>query len=296
MSATLSQLEAVYWISRLGSFREAARQLGRSQPSISQRINELERNFGERIFNRTGNKVQITPAGAKVVAYAEKFLALKEELNAEVSGGKLATKRIRLGAVDSFAIVCLPALLEQANDFLPDTHIEVVVDYVANLRTALNERKLDIAFLVDPDPRPFLSCEFLCNINEVWLSAGNKRWSKKNYSPMDLSGEPIFVLPPPAFARAHEWFAAGGTQPGRVSVCNSLSITAHLIASGVGIGILPRGVVRHELKTGLLKSIPVSPKLRPALLYMAYVDQRRFEFQKLLDAARTVTAARAHFL
>jgi len=296
MAITFAQLEALYWISRLGSFREAARHLARTQPSISQRIHELEANVGERLFVRSRQKLRITPAGAKLVTYANKFLALSEDLKADVSQGKRSIKRIRLGAVDSVAIVCLPALLRRAKELLPDTHIEVVIDYTANLRSALNSRKLDIAFLVDPDERPFLASEFLCLINEVWLGTGSQSWETRIYSPSDLADESVFILPPPAVPKVHEWFVTRGIQPARVSVCNSLAITAHLIASGVGIGILPRGVVQPELEAGTLKIIQTSPRVIPSSLYLAYIDQRRFEFQKLLEAAREIVSESSYLL
>jgi DNA-binding transcriptional LysR family regulator len=57
------QLEALYWIVRLGSFHAAARHLKTSQPAISARIREMEQQLGVTLFDRSGRKVRPTPKG-----------------------------------------------------------------------------------------------------------------------------------------------------------------------------------------------------------------------------------------
>ena len=57
---TLRQLEAFYWIARLGSFHAAARHLHVAQPSVSARVRELERHLGVPLFERSGRGLRPT--------------------------------------------------------------------------------------------------------------------------------------------------------------------------------------------------------------------------------------------
>jgi DNA-binding transcriptional LysR family regulator len=76
----LAQLEAFYWVARLGGFRAAAEQLHRTQPTISLRIKELEDALGVSLFDRSGSRIQLTAASREMMSYVEKILALTNEM------------------------------------------------------------------------------------------------------------------------------------------------------------------------------------------------------------------------
>ena len=74
MNLTIAQLRAFERIVRLGSFRAAADQLGLTQPSVSQRIQELERILGAKLFQRRGPRVNLTVEGQALIDYADQVL------------------------------------------------------------------------------------------------------------------------------------------------------------------------------------------------------------------------------
>ena len=76
MRLTLAQIETFYWIARLGSFHAAARQLCVTQPSVSGRIRELERELGCALFDRTGGRARLTETGKAIRQQAETMLSL----------------------------------------------------------------------------------------------------------------------------------------------------------------------------------------------------------------------------
>ena len=80
MNVTLRQLRAFDRIVRLGSFHAAARELGLSQPSISQRIRELEDVLGTAVFIRRGPRVSLTAEGHALMEYASRLLGTAEEM------------------------------------------------------------------------------------------------------------------------------------------------------------------------------------------------------------------------
>ncbi len=66
---TLAQLEAFYWVVRLGSVQEAARQLNVAQPTISLRIRDLETAIGTKIFQRVGRGLRANHAGETLLVH-----------------------------------------------------------------------------------------------------------------------------------------------------------------------------------------------------------------------------------
>src|SRR6185437_13952104 len=80
MHMTLAQIRTFERIARLGSFHAAARQLGLTQPSVSQRIRELEETLGVQLFLRRGPTISLTADGVALIAYADRLLGAAEEM------------------------------------------------------------------------------------------------------------------------------------------------------------------------------------------------------------------------
>ena len=106
MRLTLAQIETFYWIARLGSFHAAARQLCVTQPSVSGRIRELERDLDCALFDRSGGRARLTKAGRSIQGQAEQMLSLAREIHDETSSGKLRGL-LRLGVVETVAHIGL---------------------------------------------------------------------------------------------------------------------------------------------------------------------------------------------
>ena len=81
INVTLSQISAFERIVRLGSFHAAAKQLGLTQPGISQRIRELEDALGVKLFIRNGRRVSISADGTALMVYADQLLRTTNELS-----------------------------------------------------------------------------------------------------------------------------------------------------------------------------------------------------------------------
>ena len=75
----LDQLHTFLEIVRLKSFSKAAQTCYRTQPAISAQVRLLEQECGEKLFDRSGKKVQLTPAGDILLRYAEQLLAMQKE-------------------------------------------------------------------------------------------------------------------------------------------------------------------------------------------------------------------------
>src|SRR5579871_255676 len=73
------QLASFIQVAKLQSFSRAAEKIYRTQPAISAQVRLLEQECGEKLFDRSGKRVLMTPAGEILYRYAEKMLAMHKE-------------------------------------------------------------------------------------------------------------------------------------------------------------------------------------------------------------------------
>src|SRR6202051_1506359 len=98
-------IETFMWVVTLGSFRGAAQKLNTTQPAISQRIAQLEREVGVKLLQRDRRMVLPTPSGRQMMVYAEKLIGLRSEMLAVVGGraGGRGVLRLRVCGSHSHA-------------------------------------------------------------------------------------------------------------------------------------------------------------------------------------------------
>src|SRR6266699_2375094 len=89
------QLVTFMEVAKLGSFSRAGQKIFRSQSAVSAQIRQLEQEYGDRLLDRAGKDVTLTPAGRVLFAYAERMLQIKDEsLLAVADQGSMPRERI----------------------------------------------------------------------------------------------------------------------------------------------------------------------------------------------------------
>ena len=275
MRWSLPQLEAFYWVARLGGFRAAARHLNLTQPTVSQRVRELERALEAELFDRSDYRPRLTRSGVAILSQAENVLALAEDIGRPEARPEPLRGLLRLGAADSFAITCLPQLLGMIERRHPALRVEVTVAYSRSLSQLLAARELDLAFVSHPETRHGIGALALGNIELAWVTSPRRAPLGEPVRPLDLAGAQIVTNPPPSHLHStiEAWFAAGRQPLPRISTCNALTVIARLVASGFGMSILPRCLLTREFGRGALRALEAEPAIPPHVMYVAYADE-----------------------
>lgn len=294
MRISLDQVEALVWIARLGSFRAAAHQLNVSQPAISGRIRELERQLGGSLFHRDDYRPRLTDLGMQTVRHAEQILTLARALEDQADPAKTLRGPIRMGFADSFALTHMPAMLARVEKAYPAAEFEIVIDFSANLDRKLQAGQLDFAILTEPELSPDIAVEPLEDLDLAWVAGKGLDLPSRALTPSDLKAYPIITNPRPSklYATIQEWFASVGDMPTRLYTCNSLSIMANLASKGFGLSLLPVGLFQSEMKRGALKILQVKPALPKHHLAIAYrIDPGRPNLKPIRDVCHALIAA-----
>lgn len=143
MTTTIQQLFYAVKISEIGSMNKASESLYVAQPSLTTSIQELEKEFGFKIFHRSGRGVTLTSEGAEFILYARQVCNQYNELLEHF--GKLKNLKRKFGVSTqhySFAVKAFVELVKEYDtlqyDFaIRETQTKDVINDVANLRSEI---------------------------------------------------------------------------------------------------------------------------------------------------------------
>ena len=186
MHVTLGQLRAFERIVRLGSFHAAALELKLSQPSVSQRIRELEATLQTPLFVRRGPRVSLTAEGHALVEYADRMLGTAGELVERFRTRDPLKGTLRLGVSETFAFICLPELLQRMEQRYPAIRTSVFVGDTGVVSARLNDQALDIAVVSEPTVAPHVSQEPLGRNAFGWFASTALGLPRRTFTPADL--------------------------------------------------------------------------------------------------------------
>lgn len=292
MRATLVQIEAFYWIARLGGFHAAATHLHLTQPTISLRIRGLEEALGVKLFERDGRQSRLTADGRLLLIQAERMMGLVKELHSKPHLHDPLGGHLRLGAPDSFGLAGLPRLLASIRAAYPTLRVALTIDNSRVLSERLNNRDLDYAILADPDIASHVVKELLCTMEVAWIASRDLPIPDRPVRPADLANFEVFTNPEPSnlFMQLHAWFAMDGIRPTKINTCNNLSVILNLTKAAAGVSLLPTRIVpRH--RDNRLRVLHAQPAIERSRLYGAYqLDKVGTVITSILEMTRKILA------
>ena len=289
----LRQVEALVWLARLRSFSAAATQLHTTQPAITLRIQELEREMGATLFDRSRRGVSPTAEGRRCIALAEQILALSAELRGQA--GAAVRGRAAVGVSEVIAHTWLPALFAAMDRAYPDVQMDVTIDTTPALLTELERGTLDVVLAGAHQLTTTRAVIDLGQVPFVWLGRERPRGRRPPFHPRDFEGMRVITWPRASAIHqsVEDWFRRNGANPVQRITCNTAATMATLAAAGLGVTLLPEIVVRPLLDSGQLCILPVKPALAPMRYWAVHVPERRGSLGKAVgEVARTVTTFR----
>jgi DNA-binding transcriptional LysR family regulator len=269
------------------SFTRAAIRLGLGQPPLSQQIQQLEREVGAPLFDRLPRGVALTAAGQWMLQDAKDILARSEQalLNARrAAGGELGMLRIGFTPSASFNPFVTASIRDYREAF-PDVQVDLVEATTVRLLERFQAHRLDVAFIRPaPGETGHLPCHLLQQEEMlVALPVGHRLAGRSSIALEALKGE-SFILYPRRNGRALydaivDACEAAGFSPRVAQEAPQMASTVTLIASGIGISIVPASM--GQLLAQGVTYRPLRGRAPRATLSLAYQT----------EVAREVTSA-----
>ncbi len=268
---SLSALESFYWVSQLKSFNAAAEQLNVTQPTVSYRIRELETQLGVSLFHRQKRQLLLTSEGEALKGYAEAMIGIARDIESNIRTRNTRLPTLRVGVMDSFAVACLPALLDELDRRFAGSRIAATVDTSHNLAKDLSEGLLDVAVVSTPPAHENVALELLGRQSVSWIASPKLFPGMDEVSDDALLSQRIFSTPAPSNLHSLTTNALrGNSNLGlRLNVCNSLGAILNLVEAGTGISILPPRLLQEQLRRGSLTVLKTRTRLPMQEVFVA---------------------------
>jgi len=287
---TLTELRYIVALARERHFGRAADKCSVSQPTLSVAVKKLEDELGVALFERSSGEVRVTPIGAQVVAQAERALAEAARITEIAAAGKdPLCGPLRLGVIYTIGPWLLPALVPQLKARAPQMPLYIAEDYTGNLLDRLKSCELDVLVLALPIDEPGLVAQPVYEEAFRLLVPVAHSWAKlKSLRPAQLLDEPLLMLGAGNCFRDQVLDlcarASRGESP-QVLEGSSLETIRHMVASGVGVTVMPSSSV-----DGIAADDPllrVKPFAKPApTRRVGLVWRSSFPRHKAIDAMR----------
>lgn len=244
---TLTELRYIVALAREKHFGRAADKCHVAQPTLSVAVKKLEEELGVILFERGQNEITVTPAGAPVVRQAEKVLAEAARIKelADTAGDPLAGP-LRLGAIYTIGPYLLPKLVPLLRARAPKMPLMIQENYTAKLLDALKSGELDVAVLALPVQEPGLVAQAVYDEAFRVLAPAEHPWAgRETIEAGELLDEQLLMLGRGNCFRDQVLdlctrAGAGGPQ---VLEGSSLETIRHMVASGIGITVMPASAV-----------------------------------------------------
>jgi DNA-binding transcriptional LysR family regulator len=255
----LKSLEAFVWIVRLGGFRAAAARMNTTQPSISARIDQLERYLGVTLFEPPNLRKTLTKEGTVVLGYAEQILGLMGDLRTAISAPGTLRGVLRIGVVETLVHSLMPRLIEVINVAYPNVTIDMMVDTTDVLSKQLVEGKVDVSMQVGAVADARAISLPLCHLPLGWVISPSLPLPEGPVSIHELTRWPVlsFSHNSPLIAEMQRAFTASGVKDLRLWGSSSLTMMVKLAMDGLGSCILPLVTVNREVARKRLRILEV---------------------------------------
>jgi LysR family hydrogen peroxide-inducible transcriptional activator len=300
---TLTELRYIVTLAQEQHFGRAADRCYVSQPTLSIAVKKLEDELGVALFERTKSRVQPTPLGEQIVSQANLVLEQTAAIKDIADAGKdQLSSPLSVGAIFTIGPYLLPKFIPHLQQLASKMPLYVEEGYTHNLRKKLRNGELDVIIVALPFVEPDVVTQALYEEPFIVLMPKDHPLAAKEaIDPLDLNTEQLLLLGEGHCFRDQVLTTCPSLQPGTESSANnsnvrtaaegsSLETLRHMVASGLGLTILPASAAESSLySSDVLVTRPFtepSPSRTVALAWRV-----SFPRHKAIDALRAAIKA-----
>lgn len=301
---TLTELRYIVTLAQEQHFGRAADRCHVSQPTLSIAVKKLEEELETALFERSKTRVYPTPLGEQIIQQAHRVLEQAAAIKDIASAGKdQLSSPLSVGAIFTIGPYLLPSVIPQLQKLAPKMPLYVEESFTGTLRRRIRQGELDTIIVAlpfteaDVVTQPLYEEEFV-----IVMDRNHPLTAAVAIDPGQLTGHNLLLLGEGHCFRDQVLEACPVLKPsiddpnGRVRTAregSSLETLKYMVASGLGITILPRSaaVANHTAADALIVK-PFAGKAPRRTVALAW--RASFPRHKAIDVLReAIHAARA---
>lgn len=258
---TLTDLRYLIALARERHFGRAAEKCHVSQPTLSVAVKKVEEQLGVQLFERGAAEVKITPIGVRVIEQAESVLREASRISEIASSGRdPLIGALRLGVIYTIGPYLLPRLIPRLHELAPRMPLVIHENYTDRLVDQLKAGELDVAVLALPlEETGIVTQEVYDEPFRVVLPIDHPWRNVEAIEPRQLADDQLLLLGSGNCFREQvlevcpQCRSIGGLQ--RTLEGSSLETIRYMVASGLGITVLPSAAADELPEAGSLLTI-----------------------------------------
>ena len=270
---TLSELKFIVAVSKEKNFRRAADKCFVSQPALSLAIKKLEDELGVSLFERNRTDVNITQIGQKIVDQAIIVLDEAEKIkDISKQGDEQLNSPLKIGLIYSVAPYLLPLIIPILRKNTPNMPLTVEENITKNLEGDLKKGAIEAAIVALPFDIPGVECIPLYDEEFSVVVPANHEWvKKKEIIAEDLSHEKVLLLNSGhCFSNQVVEACPELAKKSEILQGNSLETIRNMVASNLGVSVLPKTATTLNYSNPLVKVIPFKDPVPFRRIAIAY--------------------------
>jgi LysR family hydrogen peroxide-inducible transcriptional activator len=293
---TLTELRYIVTLAQEKHFGRAADRCNVSQPTLSVAVKKLEDELGISLFERSKTRVSPTPMGELIVAQSQKVLEQTSAIHDIASAGKdQLSSPLKVGAIFTVGPYLFPNFIPELQKLAPEMPLYVEEGYTATLRQRLRKGELDVIIVALPFNEADVVTQSLYEEPFVASLPANHELAKKGViNPSDLSQENVLLLGPGHCFRdqiLETWPEiqtsvddSGESTIRTATEGSSLETLRHMVASGIGVTILPESAANSRYNSDTLVNRPLADKQAVRTIALAW--RASFPRHRAIDILR----------
>jgi DNA-binding transcriptional LysR family regulator len=272
---TIKQLQAFYWVARLGTLHKAAEKLHITQSAATKRLKEVEAAAAAPLFEGDGRKSQLTQLGRELEVECERLFDQIQALERLKKSGNPPVRILRVGLTEVVALTWFADFLKRMNELYPSIIVQPEIDLSLILQDKVEQGGLDFAILPDLRSSETMVKVSVGDVKFGWFAPPGMFAADVTHSLQDMAAKPVIEQSENSVitrACSRLWESAG-VRPQRLYGGNNIQALAGLIAAGIGISCLPVQLFRSELRSGnlvLVKTTMPAPTVTYSCCFLKY--------------------------
>ena len=271
------QLTTFLEITRLGNFSRAADRVFRSQSAVSAQIRQLEQDYGAKLLDRSGKKVQLTPAGRVLSEYATRLLALRgESMRAVADGDNIPRGVLAIGANEATCLYVLPNAFTEYLRLYPGVQISIYRSFSNKIVDKLEDGAIDVGIVTLPVKSQTLVVRRIFHDRLVLMTCvGHPLAKHESVSIEHLVEYPVILPKSGSTRRTMDKLLRPHQSRVRVAMeLPSVAMIKAFVASGMGVSMISESFATREQAAGELKLIALSDTTLTRELGLVYQQDR----------------------
>lgn len=271
---TLTELRYIVALAQENNFSRAAERCSVSQPTMSVAIARLEDELGVQLFERGKGFVSPSLVGSQVVAQAQTALDEVERIRQIALRGRDQLEgALRLGVIHTIGPYLLPKLIHALKEVAPNMPLVIEENMTANLADMLRDNDIDVAILALPFNLPgVLTRSLYDELFKVIVPIGHPWESLEQIAPEEVAGDEVLLLKAGNCFRDQVLGACPQVSSPETDVRlgHSIGTIRCMVASGLGVSVLPESALQHPYNNDMIRVIPFTepqPSRRVALAW-----------------------------